>query len=403
LESLTKDDFFLESHRIIYQKMSALSERGQGIDFITVFEELSKDGLLDQVGGASFVSSLTDGVPIQSDSNLDEYCAIVKEKSTLRRILNTANNIMSRCLDATEDSQAVIEAAYEQISDIGVGKGLSRARSMAEIVGSSSALFERIFEGKKVEGVPTGLDDLDEITNGIQYGDLTIIAARPSVGKTALGIQVAARAAAAGIKTGIFSLEMTAQALMLRLVSSVGSIDSWKLRSGLTGKADAAMTSQAIARIAMLPIYIEDTSTLNASQLHARVKRLKSQYEIRCLIVDYLQLLDSGRRQESRQVEVSQISRSLKRIAQTENIAVIALSQLSRDPEKGGRPRRPRLSDLRESGAIEQDADCVIFIHASPNGHELIIGKQRNGPVGIVPITFLKQYTRFETQAREEE
>jgi replicative DNA helicase len=411
LEFIGKDDFFSESHRLILEKILALSEKSRTIDLVTLSEELSKEGLLEKVGGAAYLSALSDGVPIGSTAAVTEYARIVKEKSVIRRLINASNNVISRCLEATDDPETLIDLAQSQVFEIAEQKVQSGFIGVRDIVKTSFGTIDVLFDrGQRVTGVETGFVDLDNMTSGLQPGELIIIAARPSLGKTALALNIAAYAAAEHKKVvGLFSLEMSKESLLIRLLCSEARIDSHKLRTGFSSRDDWNKMTRALGRLAEAPLFIEDTPALSIMQIRAKARRLKAEKGLDLMIVDYLQLVTGHTRFENRTQEVSFISRGLKSIAKELRVPVIALSQLSRAPEE--RPgHRPQLSDLRESGSIEQDADVVMFIFredvyrhaaegdgAEPEGKtELIIGKQRNGPTGHVPLVFLKPYTRFE-------
>ncbi len=417
LETLGRDDFFSENHRLILDKMLALSEKSRTVDLVTLSEELSKEGWLERVGGAAYIASLTDGVPVGSLATVSEYCRIVKEKSVVRRLINASNNVIARCLESTDDSETLIDLAQSQVFEIAEQKVLSGFLGIRDIVKSSFGTIDVLLDrGKRVSGVETGFAELDNMTSGLQPGELIIVAARPSLGKTALALNIAAHAAVETKKiVGFFSLEMSKESLLIRLLCSEARIDSHKLRTGFSSREDWKKVTDALGRLAEAPIFIEDTPALSLMQIRAKARRLKAEKGLDLMVVDYLQLVTGNTRFENRTQEVSFISRGLKSIAKELHVPVIALSQLSRAPEE--RPgHRPQLSDLRESGSIEQDADVVIFIfredvyrrgeeEGEPEGKtELIIGKQRNGPTGHVPIVFLRQYTRFENySARDDE
>jgi replicative DNA helicase len=414
MELVSKDDFFAETHRLIFERMVQLSEKAGAIDLVTLSEELARSGLLERVGGAAYLASLTDGVPIGAGGSVAEYCRIIRGKSIMRRLIHVSNNVISRCLEGGEDPQTLIDAAQSQIFEIAEQKAQSGFLGISQIVkdsfGSIDVLFDR---GQRVTGVETGFTRLDDLTSGLQPGELIVIAARPSLGKTALALNIAAHAATVRRNVvGVFSLEMSKESLLIRLLCSEARINSHKLRTGFSSREDWQKMTQALGRLAEAPLYIEDSPALSVMQIRAKARRLKAEKGLDLLIVDYLQLVTGQGRFENRTQEVSYISRSLKGIAKELRIPVVALSQLSRAPEM--RPgRQPQLSDLRESGSIEQDADVVMFI-VHPDGRqegaepeeerlgvevELKIGKQRNGPTGSVQLVFLKPYVRFENPA----
>ena len=403
---------------MMFEKMVAISERNRTIDLVTLAEELSKDGLLEKVGGAAYLAALTDGVPLGTTASIAEYSRIVKEKSIVRRLINASNNVIARCLEASDEPEALIDLAQSQVFEIAEQKVPSGFLGVKDIVKSSFGTIDVLFDrGKSVTGVETGFVDLDRMTSGFQPGELIILAARPSLGKTALALNVGAHAATQGVATGIFSLEMSKESLLIRLLCSEARIDSHKLRTGFTSRDEWSKMTQALGRLAEAPLYIDDSPALSVMQIRARARRVKAEKGLGLLIVDYLQLITGHGRFENRTQEVSFISRSLKSIAKELSVPVLALSQLSRAPEE--RPgHRPQLSDLRESGSIEQDADVVLFIFrqdvykqqeeeqegGGAGGRcELIIGKQRNGPTGNIPVVFIKRYARFENASPDEE
>jgi len=419
LEILGRDDFFSEAHRLTFEKMVELSEKNRTIDLVTLSEELSKESLLEKSGGAAYLAALTDGVPIGTTAAMGEYCRIVKEKSTVRRLINASNNVIARCLEGTDDPETLIDLAQSQVFDIAEQRVSSGFANIREIVKTSFGKIDVLFDrGQRVTGVETGFVDLDNMTSGLQAGELVVIAGRPSLGKTALALNIAAHAAIESCKiVGVFSLEMSKESLVIRLLCSEARIDSHKLRTGFSNRDDWTRMTAALGRLSEAPLYIEDTPALSIMQIRAKARRLKAEKGLDLLIVDYLQLVSGQGRFENRTQEVSYISRSLKSIAKELKVPVLALSQLSRAPEQ--RPgQRPQLSDLRESGSIEQDADVVIFIFRDRKAAEaqegeeefahggmetrLIIGKQRNGPTGEVPVVFLKPYAKFENKAPDE-
>jgi replicative DNA helicase len=414
LEVVAKDDFYSEANRLTFEKMLEISEKSRTIDLVTLSEELAKEGLLEKVGGAGYLAALTDGVPVGSAPSITEYSRIIKEKSLVRRLINASNNVISRCLEATDDPETLIDLAQSQVFEIAEQKVKSGFLGVRDIVKASFGTIDVLFDrGQRVTGVETGFVDLDNLTAGLQPGELIIIASRPSLGKTALALNIAAHAATKGNVVGVFSLEMSKEALLIRLLCSEARIDSHKLRTGFSSREDWAKMTQALGRLAEAPLFVDDSAAPSIMQIRAKARRLKAEKGLNLLIVDYLQLVAGQGRFENRTQEVSFISRSLKSIAKELRVPVLALSQLSRAPEQ--RPgQRPQLSDLRESGTIEQDADVVVFIFREKRTAEevetdrlgvetrLIIGKQRNGPTGEVPVVFQRVYVRFENIAREQ-
>lgn len=417
MESMVIDDFFSAAHRVTYGMMVKISERNRTIDLVTLSEELAKDGLIEKSGGAAYLAALTDGVPLGTTAGVGEYCRIVKAKSTSRQLINVSNSILARCLEDSDDPEELLELAQTEVFNLAAQRtdvGLVSARQIfTEDLGSIDKLFER---GQGVTGIETGLIDLDSMTCGLQPKDLIVIAGRTSTGKTALGLDIAAHAAIErGKSVSIFSLEMARAALLTRLICSQGRIDSHKLRTGFSGKQDWARAVQALGRIANSQLYIDDAGTQTIMQIRAKARRQKAEKGLDLLIVDYLQLVSTGMKFENRVQEVTFISKSLKAIAKELNVPVVALSQLKRPPDqRSNADRRPQLTDLRESGSIEQDSDVVILIWRPKRKKDedgdyetagfdtiLILGKQRNGPTGEVPVVFLKPYAKFENKAPE--
>lgn len=411
LETIDLNDFFSDGHRTIFEKMMLLSEKNRTIDLVTLSEDLSREGLLEKVGGAGYLAALTDGIPIGVSASIEEYSRIIKEKSLVRRLINASNNVITRCFEGIDDPETLIDLAQGQIFEIAEKRTQSGFLDIRQIVKTSFGDLDKLLDrGHRVTGIETGFIELDNMTSGFQPGELIVLAARPSLGKTALCLNIAAHSCInCGRKVGVFSLEMSKESLALRLLCSEARIDSHKLRSGFTTREDWPKMSEALRRLADAPLYIEDTPALSIMQIRAKARRLKAEKGLDLLIIDYLQLATGHGRYENRTQEVSYISRGLKSIAKELNVPVLALSQLSRAPEQ--RPgQKPMLSDLRESGSIEQDADVVIFIfrerRSSEDGGDiageetkLIIGKQRNGPTGEIPIVFMKSYVRFENMA----
>ena len=421
LETLGKEDFYSEAHRHTFEKMAELSEKNRVIDLVTLSEELAREGLLEKAGGAAYLAALTDGVPIGTTAGMGEYCRIVKEKSTIRRLINASSNTIARCLEGADDAASLIDLAQSQVFEIAEQRVQSGFANVREIVKTSFGKIDILSDrGQRVTGIETGFEDLDNMTSGLQAGELIVIAARPSLGKTALALNIAAHAAIKNRKiVGMFSLEMSKESLVIRLLCSEARIDSHKLRTGFSSKDDWNRMTPALGRLSEAPFYIDDTPALSIMQIRAKARRMKAEKGLDLLIVDYLQLVAGPSKSENRTQEVAYISRNLKSIAKELKVPVLALSQLSRAPEqRTGLGQRPQLSDLRESGSIEQDADVVIFIFrekkAAEEGQDgeeefvqggsetrLIIGKQRNGPTGDVQVVFLKPYAKFENKVHD--
>jgi replicative DNA helicase len=409
-ELIDSRDFFRDAHRRIFDKMVALSERGDAIDFITLKEELGRAGDLEEVGGPAYIASLTDGVP--RSANVEYYARIVKEKSTLRSLIHSANKILSEAYEAEQEPDLLLDDAERAIFAIAEDRIRAGFVPLRDLVQSSFTTIEKLQQTKgAVTGVPSGFADLDEITTGFQPGDLVVVAARPSMGKTSLVLNMTQYVGTSTDMTvGFFSLEMSKEQLFMRMLTSEARIDAHRFRTGHLTEKDYGKLSHALGTLAEARVFIDDTASIGVLEMRAKARRLKAEHGLNLLVIDYLQLMQGRGRFESRQQEVSAISRSLKGLAKELGIPIIALSQLSRAPE-GRTDHRPQLSDLRESGAIEQDADVVMFIYrpevyekeeTKPEDQgvaEIIIGKQRNGPIGSVRLSFLNQYTRFENYA----
>jgi replicative DNA helicase len=403
-EILGRDDFYGEAHRRVFEAMAAISERGQPIDLVTLKEELSRASVLEASGGAIYLAGLVDGLP--RITNVADWCRIIKEKAVLRRLIHAGSNIVQSCYQADEDVSALLDRAEKSIFDIAeqrVRQGFVRIR---DIVKESFRTIDQLSQSKnRITGVPTGFSDLDQMTSGFQKGDLIIIAARPAMGKTSLCLNIAQHAAReTGEPVGVFSLEMSKEQLVLRLLCTDARVNAHRLRTGQLTEKEWAKLAKAYADLSTARIFIDDSATITPLEIRAKCRRLMAEHGLGLVIVDYLQLVSAAGRSENRQQEIAAISRSLKGLAKELSVPVVALSQLSRAPE-ARQDRRPQLADLRESGAIEQDADLVVFIYReeeykpTEENHglaELIIGKQRNGPTGMIKLYFIKEYTRFE-------
>lgn len=408
IELLRRDEFFLDSHRRIYDKMIALTERGMPIDLITMGDELRRSGEFEQVGGATYIASLIDGVP-RTDT-IEHHAKLVRSKAMLRRLINASNTIIATCFEEDDDADQIVDRAEALIFQIAEDRIRQGFQYIGEVAQRRLEQIEQMAgRPEMITGVPTGFTDFDQMTSGLQRQDLIIIAARPSQGKTALALNIAQYAAKNGCVAGIFSLEMSAEQLVSRLLCSEARVDAHRLRTGYLNREEWAKLADALRRLMDTKIYIDDTPAQSVLEMRAKSRRLKAEQGLELLIIDYIQLMAGRGRIESRQQEVSQISRDLKSLAKELNIPVIALSQLSRAPELRSE-HKPQLSDLRESGSLEQDADVVCFIYREEVYNlseenrglaELIVGKQRNGPTGSVQLAFLKEFTRFENMWRE--
>jgi len=403
-ELLARDDFYRESHRRIFDAMAALAERSQPIDLVTLKDELVRGSALEAVGGATYLAGLLDGVPRLH--NVEQWGRIIKEKAVLRNLIHASNRIAQSCYEAEEEAAELLDRAEKAIFDLAERRMRQGFVGIREIVKGSFRTIDQLAQSRElVTGVPTGFVDLDERTTGLQRGDLIIVAARPAMGKTSLCLNVAQNASKkTGETVGIFSLEMSKEQLVLRLLCSDARVDAHRLRTGNLQEKDWARLAKAYADLSACQIFIDDSATLTPLEIRAKCRRLKAEHGLALVIVDYLQLVSGGGRVENRQQEIASISRSLKGLAKELAVPVVALSQLSRAPE-ARTEKRPQLSDLRESGAIEQDADVVMFIYREeeykPTDEnrgiaELIIGKQRNGPTGTIKLAFIREYTRFE-------
>ena len=403
-EILTRDDFYRESHRRVFDAMAALAERSQPIDLVTLKDELTKGGALEAAGGAAYLGSLLDGVP--RITNVEHWSRIIKERAVLRNLIHASNRIVQSCFEGEDEAAVLLDRAEKAIFDIAERRIRQGFVGIREIVKESFRTIDQLSQSKEmVTGLPTGFVDIDEMTSGLQKGELVIVAARPAMGKTSFCLNVAQHASMrAGETVGIFSLEMSKEQLVLRMLCSDSRVDAHKLRTGRLQEKDWARLAKAYADLSASKVFIDDSSTLSPLEMRAKCRRLRAEHGLGLVIVDYLQLVTSTGRVENRQQEISAISRSLKGLAKELSVPVVALSQLSRAPE-ARTDRRPQLSDLRESGALEQDADIVMFIYREeeykPSDEnrgiaEIIIGKQRNGPTGTRKLAFIKEFTRFE-------
>jgi len=408
LETLRAEDFFLDQHRRVYTQMIALAETQQAIDLITLTEELDRRGDLEAAGGTPYLASLADGMP--RVSNVEHYARIVKEKAMLRNLIHATHNIQQRAFEAEDAADAILDNAESSIFAIAEDRVKEGLIPIKEIVTRNFERLEKIFrEGKNITGVPTGYVELDKLTSGFQPSELLILAARPSQGKTALALNLAENIGIrAGLPVAMFSLEMSKESLLQRLIASVAQIDAHKFRTGHLSREDWRRMTEALGQISSSPLWIDDAGSISVLEIGAKARRLKRDKGLSLLIVDYLQLITARGRFGNRQEEVASISRGLKGLAKELQIPVLVLSQLTRAPERD--ERGPQLSDLRESGAIEQDADVVMFIYrphffkagATPEEREeteLRIAKQRNGPTDNVRFVFRSRLTRFEEAA----
>ena len=420
LELLRPEDFYLDAHRKIFEALIDLSERGEPADLVTLTAFLQSKNALDAVGGAAYLATLVDYVP--TAANIAYYCRLVKDKGLARHLIEVSTEIASRGYAGGEIEQT-LDWAEKAIFEVAGQKMRPSYFSTKDILKDTFKAIEQLYDRKElVTGVPTGFVDLDHMTAGLQPGDLLIIAGRPSMGKTAFALNLVEHAAVHSDKpvpTVIFSLEMSKEQLVQRLLCSAARVDASRLRTGNLGESDWPKLTNGAGFLAEAPIFIDDTPAISVLELRAKARRLKAERNLGLVVVDYLQLMQ-GRNSESRQQEISEISRSLKALAKELSVPVIALSQLNRSLENRT-DKRPIMADLRESGAIEQDADVIMFVYreavycdackkrdgSCDKGHdkdaEIVIGKQRNGPIGTVHLTFRGEFTRFENQARRED
>ena len=403
-ELLTREDFYRDSHRRIWDAMAALAERSQPIDLVTLKDELVRESALEAVGGAAYLGALVDGVPRMT--SVEHWSRIIKEKAVLRNLIHAGNRIVQSCFEGEDEAAALLDQAEKSIFDIAERRIRAGFVGMREIVKESFRSIDLLSQSKDaVTGLATGFVDIDEMTSGLQKGDLVIVAGRPAMGKTSFCLNIAQHVALrVGQTVGLFSLEMSKEQLALRLLCADARIDAHRLRTGKLNEKDWARLAKAYHDLGESRLFIDDSATISPLEMRAKCRRLKAEHGLALVIVDYLQLVTAAGRTENRQQELSAISRSMKGLAKELGVPVIALSQLSRAPE-ARTGHRPQLSDLRESGALEQDADVVMFIYREeeykPSDEnrglaEIIIGKQRNGPTGSRKLAFIKEFTRFE-------
>lgn len=412
LEILSPEDFYRSAHQKIFSAISELFLRNEPVDLVTLTNILREHDRLEEIGGAAYLANLVDTVPLAV--NAQYYAKIVYDKACLRRLIEKSNSIAKRCFEDRGDVDSVIDFAESSIFEISENKIRPTFYPIGKIIESNiDVLEERQGSRALVTGVATGFTKLDELTAGLQKSDLVILAGRPGMGKTALALNIAKNAAVdSNIPVAIFSLEMSKEQLSLRMLSSEARIDSSRLRRGFISQDDWIKITDSAGVLSQSPIFIDDSPNITALEIRAKSRRLKMEKDIGLIIIDYLQLMKSRASAERRDLEISEISRSLKALAKELDLPVVALSQLNRKLEERS-DKRPQLADLRESGALEQDADVVAFLYRdelynrdenNPNKGkaELIVSKQRNGPTGFTILTFLDTYTRFENYAARE-
>lgn len=409
IELLDDTCFYLDSHKAIFSSIASLYDRGTPVDLVVVTEDLKKRKQLDKAGGATYLSMLLDRVA--TGANVEYHAKIVLEKAMLRKLIGSATGIVQRSYEGAEEIDKLLDDAEGMIFGIRQSRLKRGFVAIKHLIKGSFEAIEEISKQKKhITGLETGFADLDNRTSGFQKSDFVVVASRPSMGKTSFALNIAQHAAIErGTPAAIFSLEMSKEQVVQRMLCSEARVNAQRLRTGFLSDADWPKLTAAAGRLHEAPIYIDDSAVLSIWELKSKARRLKNEIDLGVLMVDYLQLI-SGPVSENRQQEISSISRSLKALAKELEIPVVAMSQLSRAVEARGGERRPVLSDLRESGAIEQDADVVIMIYRpelynmEPKGvAEIIVAKQRNGPTGTDKLTFKKEYTRFENMARVEE
>ena len=411
VELLDEGAFYKDAHRRLFRAMVRLAQRGDVVDPLTLRDDLERNGDLDAAGGTDYIAELIDVVP--TAANVEYHCRIVRDKALLRRLIDVGTGIVQRAYEGRDEVGAALDQAEQQIFEVSQKRGTQEVVRIKELMWQTMERIEARHQGdESVHGVASGFTDLDSKTNGFQRSDLIIVAARPSMGKTSFCLNIAANAALEGkVPTVIFSLEMSRDQVVERLLAAESFVDLHRLRSGRLRDDDFPKMSRAAGLLGTAPIWVDDTPALTLLEIRSKARRMKAEHDVGLVIVDYMQLIRGGGRHESRQEEISFISRSLKALSRELQTPVIALSQLSRAPEQRGGDRRPMLSDLRDSGAIEQDADLVMFIYrgemyrsvldadenTEEGAAELILAKHRNGPTGTIKLAFRKQYTRFDS------
>jgi len=410
IEILRPEHFYLDTHQKLFSIMYDLFDKGRPVDFITVTEGLKKTKEIDAVGGATFLSELTNQV--STAAHVMQHARIIKEKFYLRSLINAATSVIEDAFQPDGDSTVILDNAENRIFEISEHQIEGDISSMKDLIKNSIETIDSLYQRKElVTGVPTGFHKLDKMTAGLHKSDLIIAAGRPSMGKSAFALSICEHVAVENnIPLAVFSLEMSKEQLTQRLLCSQARVDSKKVRTGFLATSDWPQLTRAAGKLSEAPIFIDDSPGMSAFEIRAKARRLKAKHDIKLIVIDYLQLMQSGGRVESRQQEISEISRRLKALAREIQVPVIAVSQLSRAVESR-QGNRPQLSDLRESGSLEQDADVVMLLfreeyyaptEENMNKAEIIIAKQRNGPVGSVHLTFFKDLTRFENLSMRE-
>ncbi|MEA3489439.1 MAG: replicative DNA helicase [Candidatus Omnitrophota bacterium] len=412
IEQLDENAFYSEANKKIFSAVVGLYDENEAVDIVTLIEELKKRNLLEKTGGPGYITELANSIP--TAANIAHYMKIVREKYLLRRLINTATKIVSESFEPSSEVDDLLDRAEKLIFDITSSKKQeARVSHMKDVVKESIETIDRLYQRKdNITGIATGFHDLDVITAGLQRSDFIVVAGRPSMGKSALAVSILEHAGVVGkIPSVYFSIEMSRDQLAQRMLCSIAGVNAHKVRTGFFSQTDWPKLVTAAGKLSESPIFIDDTPAISALELRAKARRLKSRHDIQLMVVDYMQLMKGAHNSENRQQEISEISRSMKALARELDIPIIAISQLSRAVEQRS-DHRPQLSDLRESGAIEQDADLVILLlreeYYAPTEEnkglaELIVAKQRHGPVGTVRLAFLSEYTKFSNLSRIEE
>jgi len=409
--TLQPDDFSLEKHRRIFNRMAELQDRGEKIDRITLANELMKHNQLESCDGLTYLVSLDDGLP--HISNLDSYARIVKDKATLRRIIFASQKLIDRCMMGEEEPEEILAGAEESLLNLSQYRGNAGLLTPEEVIEEQGGVNTFLDPARRLKGLSTGYVKLDEMTGGLRGGDLIILAARPAMGKTALALNIAQHVAMGRHKqtVAVFSLEMSKESLLIRLLCTAARVDGQRFRAGFLNAEERRRLQAAANQLVEAPLFLDDTAAANLMDMHAKLRRLKAEHGLGLVVLDYLQLMSGRGKSENRNQEISALTRGLKMLAKELNVPMMVLSQLSRAPEVRQGDRRPQLSDLRDSGSIEQDADTVLFIFREeiykPEREdlkglaELLIAKQRNGPTGLMNLVFLKQFTKFENRTSD--
>ncbi len=411
--TLENEDFSLEKHRRIFMRMAELYARGERIDRVTVANELMKQNQLESIDGLSYLVSLDDGLPTLA--NLDSYVRIVKDKSILRRIIFTSQKLINQCVLGEDEPDRILAGAEENLLKLGEARAKDSLLNPRQILDQFEGGLNTFLDpSKRIRGISTGYLKFDEMTGGLHEGELFVLAARPAMGKTALALNIAQHVATSPTSpatVAVFSLEMSKESLLTRMVCASARVDQQKFRAGYLNQEERRRLQKAVGELVKAPLYIDDTAGANLMDIHAKLRRLQAEQGLGLVVIDYLQLMSGRGRFENRNAEISSISRGMKLLAKELKVPILALSQLSRAPETRPGDHRPQISDLRESGSIEQDADLVAFIFREevykPDREdlkglaELLLSKQRNGPTGRVNLVFLKEFTKFENRTND--